>query len=77
MSLSSLRPGAKNTHVKIYQDALRAHGHARLNPSGPTGYYGTETKAMTRAAYLKLGWTTGDLTVPGPKLLAKLRLRVA
>jgi murein DD-endopeptidase MepM/ murein hydrolase activator NlpD len=75
--LTSLVPGKRNADVRIYQKALRAFGHSALNPSGVTGYYGPETKAMTRAAYTKLGWTTGDLTRPGPKLLAKLGLKVA
>jgi murein DD-endopeptidase MepM/ murein hydrolase activator NlpD len=76
VSLASLKPGSRNTHIKIYQQALRNFGMARHNPSGVSGYYGTETKAMTRAAYHKLGWLDGNLTVPGPKLLAKLNLKV-
>ena len=76
MSLSSLVPGRKNAHIKMYQQALRAFGMAKHNPSGATGHYGSETKAMTRAAYRKLGWLSGDLNVPGPRLLAKLGLTV-
>ncbi|HEX6231549.1 MAG TPA: peptidoglycan DD-metalloendopeptidase family protein [Jiangellaceae bacterium] len=75
--LSSLKPGSRNTDVKTYQQALRAFGMAKHNPAGVTGYYGTETKAMTRAAYRKLGWLDGNLNVPGPQLLAKLGLKVS
>jgi hypothetical protein len=31
---------------------------------------------MTRAAYHELGWLSGDLDRPGPKLLARLGLTV-
>jgi len=76
VSLSSLVPGRRNAHIKTYQQALRAFGMAKHNPSGATGHYGNETKAMTRAAYRKLGWLDGNLNVPGPRLLAKLGLTV-
>lgn len=76
VKLANLVPGRKNADVRTYQQALRAFGMAKHNPSGATGHYGSETKAMTEAAYRKLGWLSGDLTVPGPKLLARLGLSV-
>jgi len=69
-----LQPGLTNSDVKEYQIHLRAvPGLLQYNPSGPTGYYGSETKAMTQHAYtdvLHLGG--GDLTTPGPTLLSYL-----
>lgn len=76
VKLSGLVPGQSNPHIRTYQQALRAFGMAKHNPSGATGHYGKETKAMTRAAYHKLGWLSGNLDVPGPKLLARLGLKV-
>jgi len=76
VKLSSLVPGHRNSHIRTYQQALRAFGMAKHNPSGATGYYGGETKAMTRAAYHELGWLSGDLDRPGRKLLARLGLTV-
>ena len=90
VSLSNLKPGKRNDDVKTYQDALRrfliAKGRdvAKLNPSGATGFYGKETRAMTDAVYRyqaavtrDLSWLRGDLTTPGPKMLNVIGLRAA
>ena len=88
VGLADLRPGARNADVRVYQAALRAHLAVTgavvgaLNPSGVTGFYGSETRAMTAAAYTaaaratgRAAWTAGDTTLPGPGLLTRLRLR--
>jgi hypothetical protein len=87
--LALLRYGLRNNDVLVYQRALRAFlakvGRlGTLNPNGATGYYGNETKAMTEAVYRyqaavthSLGWLRGDLTTPGPGMLAAVDLRVA
>jgi hypothetical protein len=73
--ISALQPKLRNEQVREYQTHLRAvPGLAQYNPSGATGYYGTETAAMTHHAYtdvLHLGG--GDLNTPGPTLLAYLK----
>lgn len=80
-----IKPGTRSARVAAYQASLRRLVgpvvSRKLNPSGATGYYGPQTKAMTRAAYQLLakrdprgGWLRGDLTVPGPKLLKRLGL---
>ena len=77
-----LTQGVRAEDVREYQRALRRFAARRginvraLNPNGATGFYGKETAALTRAVYRELGWTQGDLTVPGPKLLEKLELKV-
>ena len=86
VSLKNLSPGKKNSDVTEYQNALRkflARSAAKLNPSGATGFYGDETRAMTKAAYSKLAvteknknWLRGDLTVPGAALIKQLGLKV-
>jgi hypothetical protein len=85
--LSNLKFGLRNGDVTIYQTALRAYllkaGRlGNINPSGITGYYGLETKAMTAATYRYLAeitkdtkWLAGDLTTPGPSMLLKIGLR--
>ena len=61
--IANLQPKARNEDVRQYQIHLRAvPGLIGYNPSGPTGFYGTETAAMTHHAYtdvLHLGG--GDL----------------
>lgn len=57
ISLASLKFGVWSTYVKRYQQALRAYAKSRgikvsrINPSGATGNYGTETRALTRALH--------------------------
>lgn len=85
--LKNLVPNARNNDVKIYQNHLRTYLISKgilgtLNPSGATGFYGSETKAMTTAVYRYVAkttgenaWLRGDLTTPGPKMLAKIGLK--
>lgn len=85
--LRNLVPGMRNTDVLTYQRSLRAfltkvNRLDSLNPSGATGYYGKETRAMTDAVYRyeaavthDLSWLRGDLTVPGPGMLKVIGLR--
>jgi hypothetical protein len=87
--LALLHPGLSNPDVKVYQAHLRAWLGVRavsltqINPSGATGFYGTETANMTvrmhqRLAELtgKSGWIMGaDLRLPQPALLHELGLR--
>jgi Lysozyme like domain len=87
VKLANLKPGLRNADVLTYQNALRKFLIARnllgtLNPSGATGYYGTETKNMTKAVYTYLAkttgqssWLSGDITTPGPSMLTKIGLR--
>lgn len=85
--LALLKYGLRNPDVKTYQNALRVylslHGIlGNLNPDGATGYYGTQTKAMTTAVYRhkaketgNISWLKGDLTTPGPGMLTIIGLR--
>ena len=75
--MSMLVPGLKNNDVLLYQEHLRSYipGAVALNPSGATGFYGNETKAMTTFAYRSvLHLYGGDLTVPGPSLIRYIKL---
>lgn len=85
LHLALLKPGLpRSADVKAYQTALRALAAKlgvnvkKLNPSGATGLYRSETVALTKAVYLALGkrlgpaWVRGDLSVPGPSLLKQL-----
>ena len=75
VSLSNLRWGTQHNDVKVYQKALRAKGFARFNPSGVTGYYGAETKAMTAAFQRAQGWRGDDADgFPGSQTLRLLGL---
>lgn len=71
LHLHLLKPGLKNSDVVAYQRAIRTRNAlGRFNPSGATGYYGTETEAMTHHAYTDvLHLLGGDLNTPGPTLL--------
>lgn len=87
VSLSNLKPGTRHDDIKLYQQQLRRFLAKRnrlgeLNPSGMTGFYGTETRRMTEAVYRyqatvtrDQGWLRGDLTTPGAKMLGVLGLR--
>jgi len=85
--LNRLQVGqADSDSVRRYQQALRDYPNIStipLNPSGATGSYGGETVAMTTLVYRTFdrwqpgaGWADGDLSTPGPRLLAKLGLSV-
>jgi len=75
---SKLHKGVSSRHVTAYQKALRAYVGStvakRYNPSGATGYYGSQTQSLTKAAYRKMG-ATPWATEPGPGLLKVLNLR--
>lgn len=81
--LASIRPGKKNRYIKRYQQALRkALGATRakkLNPSGATGRFGSETKAMTKWLQInKLGAKKGSKGadgIPGNKTFEILKLK--
>lgn len=85
LHLALLKPGtARSADVKAYQTALRALAGKlgvnvkKINPSGATGLYRSETAALTRNVYLALGkrlgpaWVRGDLSIPGPSLIKQL-----
>lgn len=84
---NKLRRGVMNSQsVRNLQKALRDYpgiSTIPLNPSGVTGNYGSETEAMVRKVYAtfhqwqpSFGWNKGDPATPGPKLLAKLGLKI-
>ncbi len=90
VAVMNLQIGKRNIDVTAYQRALRAHAPrvgvsvSRLNPSGATGTYGTQTVALTQAVYRGIarvtgnpGWATGDLRTPGIGLLGRLGLGVS
>lgn len=85
LHLQLLKPGLpRSADVKAYQTALRSLGAKlgvnvkKINPSGATGLYRSETVALTRNVYLALGkrlgpaWVRGDLSIPGPSLIKQL-----
>jgi hypothetical protein len=75
--LASLRPKRRNADVKDLQNALRRHGLGHLNPSGVTGYYGKETRAMVRAFQKEQGWSGSDADgIVGPTTARLLGLTV-
>lgn len=89
VSLSATRPGTTNTYVRRYQKGLRTLGHKRhvkvkrANPHGATGYYGTETKRLTRAVLKDLTrknrhwtryWQKQSHTRPTTALIRRLNL---
>ena len=87
VDMAQLVPGRRGDSVLLYQQHLRRFlkkagiNVDTLNPAGATGFYGTQTKALTRAAYLHLAkinpqWGRGDLTTPGPSLVSRIGLRV-
>lgn len=74
---AAAHPGTNRALVRSYQQALREflgrNTARRLNPAGATGRYGTQTRALTRAAYRKLGLPVSS--TPGPVLLARMGIR--
>ncbi len=87
MSLPNLKPRTRPDAIQLYPLHLRRFLAKRnrlgeLNPSGITGFYGTETRRMTEAVYRyqatvtrDQGWLRGDLTTPGAKMLGVIGLR--
>jgi hypothetical protein len=76
--LANLKPDLKNNDVRDLQKALRRHTDLRdLNPSGVTGVYGDETRAMIRRFQRQQGWTGGDADgLIGPNTCRLLGLKV-
>ncbi len=69
----SLAPGASGSHIVALQKALIARGHSI--PAGPTGYYGSQTRAAVAAFQRSQGWRgSGADGIPGPQTLARLGL---
>lgn len=60
ISMAKMKWAATGTYVKRYQNALRKYAKARgikinrYNPSGSTGYYGAETRSLTKQLHLNL-----------------------
>lgn len=79
---ANVKPGKKNADVKVYQKELRRvvgpRVAAKLNPGGATGYFGKETRTLTRWVQInKLGakrGTPGADGVPGAKTFKLLGL---
>ena len=68
---SSYVPGARGSHISAMQRALIARGMSI--PSGPTGLFGSETRAAVAAFQRSQGWGgSGADGVPGPATLARL-----
>jgi len=87
ISMALMKNGASGTYVKRYQKALRKYASGRgiklskYNPSGATGYYGSETRALTKAVHAKLKKSSASwrnylvgksVNYPGRKLIRKI-----
>ena len=87
ISMALMKNGASGTYVKRYQKALRKYASGRgiklskYNPSGATGYYGSETRALTKAVHTKLKKSSASwrnylvgksVNYPGRKLIRKI-----
>ncbi|MGW1987565.1 peptidoglycan-binding protein [Streptomyces collinus] len=71
VSLSNLRPGASNDDVRTVQQALIDQGHAI--PSGPTGFFGEQTRTAYREEQLALGYAETEADgIPGYASLSAL-----
>lgn len=67
ISMRDMRNGVRSESVRRYQVAIRKYLNKRLrvpgktirkwNPAGATGYYGAETRRLTRMAVLRIGKT--------------------
>ncbi len=90
VAVMNLTAGKRNSDVLRYQKALRAYAPKvgvspnTYNPAGATGYYGTETQALTSAVYKGIakstgvkGWGTGEIRFPGKGLLVRIGLTVS
>lgn len=65
ISMSDMKNGVRSTSVARYQKALRTYLTKTLkvkskslrkwNPAGATGYYGAETRRLTRVAFKRIG----------------------
>ncbi|MEI8081568.1 MAG: N-acetylmuramoyl-L-alanine amidase [Actinomycetes bacterium] len=89
VSVAAVRVGASGVYVLRYQRALRAYARrlgikvSRYNPSGATGNFGSETRALTRVTLKTLAsrskawrtsWNTRSRNVPSPQFLRKIGL---
>lgn len=90
ISMAKMKWAASGTYVKRYQVALRKYAKARginikkFNPSGATGFYGSETRRLTKELHVFLGkraWrnyvatrksTKPGLGYPANKLIKKI-----
>lgn len=60
ISMAMMKNGATGTYVKRYQKALRTYAANRgikvskYNPSGATGFFGKETRSLTKAVHANL-----------------------
>lgn len=90
VAVMNLTAGKRNSDVLRYQRALRAYAPkvgvsaTTYNPAGATGYYGTQTQALTKAVYRAIavttgdkGWGTGEIRFPGNGLLLRIGLTVS
>ena len=85
ISMALMRANGSGTYVKRYQNALRKFASKRgikvskYNPSGATGFFGSETRKLTQVVHKKLAsksasWrkynrTRATLNYPGTKLI--------
>lgn len=88
ISMANMKAGASGQYVRRYQKALRDYGKKRLrlkvnkyNPSKVTGYYGAETKKLTREVKKKLAqrstrwrkvWDSKPRSFPDRSLVKKI-----
>ncbi|MFT6564449.1 MAG: hypothetical protein ACJAY5_001205 [Actinomycetes bacterium] len=88
ISMGAMTAGTSSVYVQRYQGALRRHAKKRLkikvkniNPSKATGYYGVETKQLTRTVKKKLSrsskkwqriWNNQPRGTPNKALVKKI-----
>ncbi|NQU36522.1 MAG: N-acetylmuramoyl-L-alanine amidase [Actinobacteria bacterium] len=88
ISMALMRVGVTSEYVRRYQVAMRKFAKKRLrvnlsrvNPNGATGYYGGETKRLTRVVKRKLArssrgwkriWVSQPRSLPNRKLVRKI-----
>lgn len=62
VAMANLKPGLRNADVQEYQAAMRrfitrsGRNPDKVNPAGATGYYGSETRALTQWVYRILAY---------------------
>ncbi len=89
VSMAAMVAGSSGEYVRRYQKALRKYGKKKLstskvnkfNPSKATGYYGSETKKLTRKVKKKLAksstkwkkiWNNKPRAVPNKAFIKKI-----
>lgn len=90
ISMAMMHFGKDSPYVMRYQKALRKYAKTRgfkinkINPSGATGYYGTETRTLTKSLRKllekhKVAWRVyaGEVVrgLPGTKLIRKIGMK--